>query len=707
MIKRYGLVVFLFCLSIMAGIALALLETVTAFFFSTGILIFGGVVTALFAGSAVSWLVLKRKSHIRNPEQSIRHQGTAFGAWFAVHNLFWAFGGCLFIWGIFKLYGFRWWVMVFSAGALACSCFALTGIFLIRQWNMLGLCWQSSIPDGLGNFWARAGAALILRERYEYAAKQDQRQHTPLLWSISRIFNRANAGGANRGIDLLESRRGFLSKKLKKEWWSRLKILLVLFWVTAALAVLPGILGYAGHHWDRVPDGWETDKPQMMASKPKPENNLQKDKYQKDNAKDEEDDRRPEDKKTEPDREKQKDSDKHNKNSKTGQGRQSSEPGQNTSNRQNKGKQEGKQEGNQQGKEEVQEERRSGDREPGGQDNRESGQDQEGKNESNREQQGKERDNNNRGTSPGEGTGSRETGQGKEEQAKGQKPGQDQGERERQGKGKGQEQGQDQKQKQGQKQRQGEGQEKKKGQDQGQGEGQGKGQEQGQKQGQNHNTNQDQGQSKGEGKGQGEEQGKGQGKGQGKEPGKEQGQKQGQDQGQGKGKGQGNDQAQGEGEGEGQGKGQGKGKGQGQGQGENEGGDGSSSKEENPGEIQSGGAGKGTGEGQGQGAPDEIPEMLSEPESLPDIPSRATDMVTLELPTLTETEGKAGKEPQEKKPGDQAPLPGSKAPTTQFKTGQQESRASKPEQYLPNWIVNLFKQKTTQTSTEKGGQKRK
>jgi MFS family permease len=277
MIKRHGLVVFLFCFSIILGIAIALFEAATVFFFSIGILFLAGLAAALFAAVTISWLTLKRKSHIRNPEQSVRHQGTAFGVWFAVHNLSWAFAGSFFIWGVFKLFGFKPWVMIFSAGALACTCFALIGTFLIRQREMLGLCWQSSIPDGLGNFWARAGATMILKERYEYAAEHDQKQHTPLLWSISRIFNRSKAGGADRGIDLIESPPGFLAKKLKKEWLHRFKVLLVLFLVTAALAALSGVL-FASHHWDRVPDGWPSDKikaskpgkPQMMASKPSP-----------------------------------------------------------------------------------------------------------------------------------------------------------------------------------------------------------------------------------------------------------------------------------------------------------------------------------------------------------------------------------------------------------------------------------------------------
>ena len=245
---------FLFCLSGSAGIAIAVLETAAGYFFSFGLPVLIGTVTILFAAAIVSWVVLKGKNQIRDPERSVRHQGTAFAAWFAAHNLAWALAASFSTWGLLKLFGFKSWVMVFSAGALACTCYVLIGTFLIRKGEMLGLCWQSTIPDGLGNFWARAGATMILRERYEYVAEQDQNQPTPTLWSISRIFNRSETGGADRAIDLLEPRRDFLSTQSKKEWRHRFKVLLVLFWVTAALAALPGILGFASPHWDRVPE---------------------------------------------------------------------------------------------------------------------------------------------------------------------------------------------------------------------------------------------------------------------------------------------------------------------------------------------------------------------------------------------------------------------------------------------------------------------
>ncbi|MGD2089627.1 MAG: hypothetical protein PVH61_25855 [Candidatus Aminicenantes bacterium] len=78
-------------------------------------------------------------------------------------------------------------------------------------------------------------------------------------------------------------------------------------------------------------------------------------------------------------------------------------------------------------------------------------------------------------------------------------------------------------------------------------------------------------------------------------------------------------------------------------------------------------------------------------------------MVTLELPTLKDEESKESKDPEKETPDDRTLSPKSRAPGTQFKTGKQERRSTKPEQYLPNWILNLMKeqQKRTTKDTEK------
>jgi hypothetical protein len=268
MAKRHGLLLFLFCFSIIVGLAAAFPGILGVSFFPYGSLVLLIAAAVLFAAAAAAWLALRRKRHTREPKQSLLYQGTTFGIWFISHNLFWALMGSVLIWGLFTLFGFNPWVLIFSAGALACTCFALTGIFFIRfkKRSMLGLCWQSPIPDGLANFWDHAAATMILRDRYEYAAEYDQEQPTPVLWSISRVFDRSENKSAERRVDLME--RDSPKKKLKSEGMHRLKVLPVLFLVTAVLAVLPGLLGLTPPPWDRVPEGWPSAKnPQTTTGK--------------------------------------------------------------------------------------------------------------------------------------------------------------------------------------------------------------------------------------------------------------------------------------------------------------------------------------------------------------------------------------------------------------------------------------------------------
>jgi hypothetical protein len=626
MIKRHGLAVFLFCLSSSAGIAITLLETAAAFFYSFGLPVLIGTVTILFAAVIVSWFILKGKGQIRDPERWVRHQGTAFAAWFAAHNLVWAFAASLSTWGLLKLFGFKPWVILFSAGALACTCFALMGTFLIRKGEMLGLCWQSAIPDGLGNFWAHAGATMILRERYEYAAQYDQSRPIPTLWSISRIFNRSRTGGADRAIDLLEPRREFLSFKLKKEGLHRFKVLLVLFCVTAALAALPGILGLASPHWDRVPGGWPADKtknsppdkPQMMASKSKPErkNENQNKEQDLDNPAQQGDRGRG----TDQDQEKQ--SKPGGDSSETGRdGQQSNDPGQNRQAGAESGQSSSNQEQNSKENGTAQEnsENSAGD----------SSREQKGKSDSrqgdaNKSQQGKEQ--------PGQ--DQKNKGSENKNQGSGESPGTE--------KGTDREAGNNLEQ---------------------------KGPNQGQQGKDNDENGKVQEQSQGQGQGQGQSQGS-----EGSESAES---------GQG-GSGQNRDGQEKQGKGEGGGDGAGKDKSE-EAKGSEQG---YSTKS-----GQGGGEGKSRGEGQGLGDPNAIPETLSEPQPLPHIPSRATEMVSLELPTLKETGNpdKENENSQAKPPLDQVSPGHRPAPTAPSKAGKQERPAAKPEQYLPNWILNLLR----------------
>ena len=70
-------------------------------------------------------------------------------------------------------------------------------------------------------------------------------------------------------------------------------------------------------------------------------------------------------------------------------------------------------------------------------------------------------------------------------------------------------------------------------------------------------------------------------------------------------------------------------------------------------------------------------------------------MVTLELPTLKEagSPDKGNGESPSKPPGDQLTPAHRPAPTSAARAGKQERPASKPEQYLPNWILNLLRKK--------------
>ncbi|NIM17892.1 MAG: hypothetical protein GTO45_10255 [Candidatus Aminicenantes bacterium] len=636
MIKRHGLVLFLFGFSIIVGLMAAFPDVLGTYFFFSGALFILITVAVLFAAAAAVWLALTRKRHIREPKQSILYQGKAFLVWFISHNLFWALVGSISIWGLLMLFGPYPWVIIFSAGALACTCFALIGVFIIKykKRQMLGLCWQSPIPDGLPNFWDRAAAAMILRERYEYAAEHDQKQPTPVLWSISRVFDRSINHGVERKVDLMD--RGFPTKKLKSEGKHRIKVLLVLFLVTAALAALPGLLGLTPPPWDRVPDGWPSSKkPQMMAKKQK------QDQEQKSGS----------DSKTEDRGENEKQSRKDSKDSQQ-KGQESKQTGDNQDGKSKSGSgagdssssksngtgagdsSEGQSQQGQEGKEgqsegSSREQSAKGPKTPKSPDTPDTqGADSTGKGGSKQEQQDKQ---------PGEG----QEGKGKETKGKG-----DKAETGKKG---------DKKGKEGEK---------------------GTG---------------DPGKYDSEG-GQGQEQ---EGKGKQGKPG-EGGQK-GQDQEGGGGKQ--------EGESSAQDKGQGKGEGSGQEQGlKGSGGEDKGDKGQQPGDSQQGGADQGQeatksrgsgGEGQGLGDPDHVPETLPEPEPITKFPSRDTKMVTLDLPTLNALApaGDKSKKDQSQKDKPDANQKKQRAPTTQFRAGKQDRRISKPDQFLPNWILMLLKQK--------------
>jgi len=241
--------------SIMVGLLGTLSSTLAPFFLSNGALFLCAGMLVSFAVVILLWLPVKRKKRRLKPEDSIRYQGRAFRLWFAGHHLSWAFGSSLFIVILLVLFGPVFEVMALSAGALACAWFAIIGLLIGKKTKTLGLCWQSPIPQGVGNWWDYVGATMILRERYEHAVQHDQKRAEPVLWSISRILELASSGGANRTIDLMDS--PYPNKKT--EWFHRFKVLVPLFLVTVLLAILvPKIPGLAPPNPGQVPDGWLT-----------------------------------------------------------------------------------------------------------------------------------------------------------------------------------------------------------------------------------------------------------------------------------------------------------------------------------------------------------------------------------------------------------------------------------------------------------------
>lgn len=714
MIKRHGLVLFLFCCSITAGILITIPGAVALFFFAAGATVLLITVSVLFATAVVLWLTLGRKIHSRKADRSIINQGTAFGVWFAGHNLAWALAGSLSIWGLVSLFGPVYWVMIFSAAALACIFFALFGILIARGRRMLGLCWQSPVPDGLADFWSRAGAAVILRERYEYAAENDQRKHTPVLWSIARVFDRTAAGGAHRKVELMNASPGFLSAKLKKEWLHRFKVLFILFWLTAALAALPGLLGITSHNWNQVPDGWPSakikkraekkepapEKPQLMASKSEPAAETREEnraEHKRSDSKEFHQNR-----KSDRDNETGRDRENRSKASgDTGQsGQEHSDPGQYDSDRGREEKESGK-ESRRKGSGPGQGDRNTdrgrdgkdgrvgdGGQESGGPGQGDAGQDRKGEEheggrgekrteETGQKDSGQDREGKENGTECG-GQGQKQKGEGDGERSRGQRTG-DHGQKVS---------GQGQKGEGSEGENSGQG---KKGKEEGSGSKSGSEGREG-KQGGAEGGGQKAGESKSgqDGSGQGQE---------GKESSCEGGGQGAGGSGQGKQGQQGSQQSQSEGSGQGAGKsgqsdpGQGqKGRGEGSG-GESQEGGAANQGDAEGGQVSEGGASGGSG--RGSGSPDDVPDTFAEPgteidaETVSEPPSRTADMVTIELPTLTPRPGKG----ESKKKIVREPKKGSPAPTTRFKTGEQERRASKPEQFLPNWILMLLKEK--------------
>lgn len=245
----------LFICSALSGISILLFQTLTTLYFSSGALVLLIGTTVFLFTTILSWYYLKRKANrgFRQPVQMLQNQSSAFRIWFTGLNLLWVLIFFFLSWGFIRFFGPQTWVIYFNAGALACGLYGLTGILITRHPHMLALCWKSPVPDGLNNFWDDAGATIILRDRYETAAQMDQKKSTPLLWSISRIFDRSNPGGADRSINLIDKNR---RQRFKIESIHRFKVLSMLFVFTVLLTSIPHLLGLFPGNWNHVPTGW-------------------------------------------------------------------------------------------------------------------------------------------------------------------------------------------------------------------------------------------------------------------------------------------------------------------------------------------------------------------------------------------------------------------------------------------------------------------
>jgi hypothetical protein len=178
------------------------------------------------------------------------------------------------------------------------------------------------------------------------------------------------------------------------------------------------------------------------------------------------------------------------------------------------------------------------------------------------------------------------------------------------------------------------------------------------------------GQEKGTEDGQGEEQGEGQKKADSQREGK------GKEEGEGKGEGKSEEEADGQGKGEGEGEGEGKGKGE---------------EQSKPGEKQ-GQQGSELSEGEGEGKSGQGPGLDSDT-AVPIPPPGPSGMLEIDLPTVDRPEPAdrpGAKKTDEKKDVGEAPI--SPDVSGQKKRGKAHpgSKAYKPEQYLPNWILALL-----------------
>ncbi len=178
--------------------------------------------------------LLKRNAWSGSPAMSVKSQGRAFLYWFAMHNLSWSLAGIVGIWLVLGFLGPGFLGLVLTAGATACVVFALLGMAIPVSLETLAVCWKAPLGKVSGP------GAMHLSSRYEAACRFDLGQSRPVLPGLTRILDRANFGGADRGVDLM----GTSVLHWSSEVLVRFKNLTLLFLTAALLAGL--ILAFGG-----------------------------------------------------------------------------------------------------------------------------------------------------------------------------------------------------------------------------------------------------------------------------------------------------------------------------------------------------------------------------------------------------------------------------------------------------------------------------
>ena len=173
--------------------------------------------------------------------------GLRFLIWFAGHNLLWGAAAGLIVVALLLLFGTTRSVMVVAAGLMACLICALLGC-LLAMWliangiyQALGVCWPSSVPDGMENALDRAAATIFLPWRFLAVRERDLAQRNgALLLDVMAVLDWRKGGQSPRLVDLQDAP----AADFRKEVLNRAVLFTALSVTTivAATLVLPGNL---------------------------------------------------------------------------------------------------------------------------------------------------------------------------------------------------------------------------------------------------------------------------------------------------------------------------------------------------------------------------------------------------------------------------------------------------------------------------------